>query len=227
MIVVNLLPFHLRPIKRTPIPYILSVALALVALGGCASLFLANFSKQLDVDSQIAAANAEYDSLKETVEEYNQLEQKKIALADKVAVIQEILEGRKIWSEHLHRLAELTPKNIWFSQIRLTTVSDKEIVPKIDPKTQKQVINAKTKLPETVVQTVKRPVLEVSGYIINDEQGRANLYQLLNNTSADPSFSQHFEIFSPDIVDTEFEGFMVRSFTLQYLIKSTPAGGTA
>ncbi len=227
MIIVNLLPHHLRPIKRTPVPYLLSVGILLLCLAGIAYVFL-------DVQGQVRrtrldhdARQAEMEQLADIVNQYNELKGKEVQLQTKIGVIKDILEDRIIWSEHLHKLASLTPDNIWYSRIRVTWQTFKEKSAKIDTKTGKPMLDPRTKQPQMEMKNVKRPVLEVSGYVINDEQGEAQIYPLTERTTdpaVDPEFVDQFTLLRPRVDFGEFNGFAVREFTLEYLIES---GGTA
>lgn len=219
MILVNLLPEELRPIKRTPLPHILSVALLLAAIAGSAFVFYQNFARTNALKAEIARTEQDLKSLKAIVDEYNQLGQRKNQLKDKVDTIEEILRDRKIWSQHLHRLAQLTPDNFWYSGIKETQQNFRENQIKRDEKGE-PVINKKTKEPEMEVVTVSKPILEISGYIVNDEQGRAEINQLLQATAEDPEFSANFELLRPGFNDTDFNGYKVRAFTAEYEIKT-------
>ncbi|MBI1317926.1 MAG: hypothetical protein GC168_03120 [Candidatus Hydrogenedens sp.] len=219
MIMINLLPEELRPIKRTPVPYMVAVALALGLLAGVGFMILSSMQVTSGLRADIAKNDQLLKGLQHIVDEYNELGEKKVALKDKVETIEEILRDRKIWSEHLDRLSHLTPDNFWYSRIRETTQTFRENRPKIDPKTNKPVMNEKGEL-ETVQERVVRPVLELQGYVTNDAEGRANVYELMDNTTNDPEFSKHFELFRPRIEDTQYQDFNVRGFTLEYTIEA-------
>ena len=219
MILINLLPEELRPIKRTPLPHLLSIAILVAAIVGSGLMFFQTFSKTVSLKRDIAQTEQELDSLSAIVDEYNQLGERKLELQDKVSTIEEILLDRKIWSRHLHRLAQLTPENFWYSGIKETSQTFRENVIKRDPKTGQPVMDKKGE-PEMEIATVQKPVLEISGYIINDEEGRANLNELLQATTEYPEFNANFELFRPSIEDTEFNGFNVRGFTAEFEILS-------
>lgn len=219
MILINLLPEELRPIKRTPLPYIVSGGAFIGAIAVMALMFLSGVARVSGLNSELAKNEADLNALKTVVDEYNSLNQKKVNLKDKIATIQEILSDRKIWSEHLHKLASLTPENIWYSRIRAYSVSQQVTVPKMDSETKKQAIDPNTKQPQTERKTMNVPILEVSGYVINDATGIANVAPLSEATSTDPEFSKHFDFDNVSkLEDTEFKSFAVRSFTLQYKI---------
>jgi len=219
MILINLLPEEFRPIKKTPLPYIGAVLVSIAALAAVGLLIFNAMSETGRLRSEIARNQAELDSKQKIVDRYNELAEKKIGLRDKVETIEEILQGRKIWSRHLHRLAELTPENFWYSRIRETTQTFRESVPKLDPKTGQPITNEDGTI-QMEQKRVPRPVLEVQGYVINDEDGRANVSALMEQAEDDANFSRHFELFRTNFEDTEFAGFNVRGFTLEFQIKS-------
>ena len=223
MIRVNLMPYHLRPVKRTPVPYLLSlVVLAAVVLG----IFLLFMGKQAEirgVRNELARIESELAALSDTVDEYNALSEKKLQLQERISTIKEILSDRIIWSKQLHRLAALTPDNIWYKRIRVTWQTFKEQQVKTDPKTGEAIRDPRTNEIETEVTNVRRPILEVAGYVINDEQGESKIYPLTERTTEDPDFSKMFTLLRPRVDFTEFNGFAVRGFTLEYQIN--PGGG--
>lgn len=223
MIIINLLPHELRPIKRTPIPYMLSAICLCVALAAMAWLFLIGHTRISTATATRDAKQVELNKLAEVQHEYDQLNKDKIGIRDTVNVIKEILSDRIIWSKQLHRLAELTPENIWYSRIRVTSQTIQERQIKIDPKTRKPLINKKTKEQETELKRIKVPVLEVSGYVINDANGESRIAPLTESTEKDPDFSSMFTLNRPQLEDTEFNGYAVRGFKLEYLITKSVA----
>jgi Tfp pilus assembly protein PilN len=236
MIIINLLPYHLRPIKRTPLPYFLSVGVLILAMAAAGYLFLSTHAamagaakekRQLEAEFQtptnILNDQGERITLADIVEEYNKLSVEKAKLGDRIAIIKEILTDRIIWSEQLHKLAKLTPANIWYGRIRVTLQTFKEQRIKTDPKTGQPLIDATTKQPQTEMQNVKRPVLEITGYAISDEQGERQISQLLDNTTdqqRDAEFVKRFTLMRPNLSLAEINGFVVRKFILEYLIES-------
>lgn len=220
MILINLLPEELRPIKRTPLPYLVTGGLLAGAVAVMALMFVGALATQAGLKSEFNSLEAELAKLTPIVDEYNQLQEKKVTLKDKIETIQIILSDRKIWSEHLHKLASLTPDNVWYSRIRVYPKPDKMTRQKIDPQTKKPEIDPKTNAIKTEVVNIKVPVLEVSGYVVNDETGTANVAPLSEATSNDPEFSKHFAFDNlSKLEDTEYKGFAVRSFTLQYKVQ--------
>jgi cell shape-determining protein MreC len=217
MIIINLLPQELRPIKRTPLPHLLSVLVLIAALAGMAFMFLTVTRNISNANSELAKANEELEGLRDTVEEYNALSEKKQQLENKISVIQEILSDRIIWSEQLHRLSELTPDNFWYKRIRETSKTVRVERVELDPKTGEEVKDKDGK-PKIVKENVKRPVFEISGYVINNEQGSSRINPLTYNTTQDEAFSKIFTLDSPNITDAEYNGYAVRGFALEYNI---------
>lgn len=217
-------------------PYLLSLLLVALVLAGIAALFVgkhaaiaatvkekAELEAEFKTPTNILNENGERITLEDIVGEYNKLSQRKDKLEERITIIKEILSDRIIWSEQLHKLSALTPQNIWYQRIRVTWQTFKEKRIKTDPKTNQPVIDPKTKEPQMEMQNVKRPVLEVTGYVIGDEQGERQISPLLESTTdqqKDPEFVKQFTLMRPRLEDTEFNGFSVRKFTLEYLIES-------
>lgn len=220
MILINLMPPHLRPIKRTPLPHIGSILILILAVLGMFYLLLEIRGKISDARAELESTTRAYQALEATVREFNELNAQKAALRDKISVIQEILADRIVWSEQLNRLVELTPDNIWYSGIAVTLQNFPERRPKMDPKTNQPM---KEKNSDKVIYEnvqVKRRVLEVSGYVVTDETGRSDVSPLVEASSKDLEFSRYFKLTRPRLQDTEFEGFAVRGFSMEYLIET-------
>lgn len=222
MIVVNLLPEDLRPIKRTPLPHLLSLLVLVFVIVGMGFMFIAKSREIGATNEKLAQAQSDLNDLKDVVEEYNALSDKKQKLENKITVIQEILSDRIIWSEQLHRLAALTPDNFWYKRIWVTFKSVREEHVVINEKTGKPEIDKRTKKEKVKRVTVKRPMLELSGYVINNEEGSNKINPLTFNTTEDPEFSKIFTLDRPQIIDAEYNGYAVRGFVLEYKIN---AGG--
>ncbi len=223
MIRVNLMPHHLRPVKRTPLPYLLSLVVLAGVVVGVFLLFMAKQAEIRSARNDLAGIESELASLSAVVEEYNALSEQKLQLQEKISTIKEILSDRIIWSKQLNRLAELTPDNIWYKRIRVTWQTFKEKQVKTDPKTGQELRDPRTNEVQTEIKNVRRPILEVSGYVINDEQGESKIYPLTESTTEDEEFREMFTLIRPRVDFTEFNGFAVRGFTLEYQI--TADGG--
>jgi hypothetical protein len=233
MIMINLLPHELRPIKRTPLPYIGGVALLIAALVAVAVMFLGMESKIKTVNTEINKCKAEFSkttdikgedgkpiTLEQVVDKYEQLFERKDLLELRVSIIKEILSDRIIWSEQLQRLTKLTPDNMWYRRIRVIWQDFKEQQIKKNPKTGEPELDKKTKQPMLETKTVKKPILEVSGYVIPDEKGSVETNKLFTQLDTDPEFKKQFTDGLPAFNDTTFNNFTVREFTIQFRIKS-------
>jgi hypothetical protein len=215
MIRVNLLPHQLRPIKRSPLPYLASggvavLTVALIALMGGTALMSLMAKK-----SHLNGLNAELANFGDITSQYNELEATKTMLAVKIMTIDEIVKDRIIWSEQLHHLGRLAPANFWLEGVKVETKQFRE---------QRAQFNPQTKQMEQKWITVQRPYLVVSGYVVEDMMGERDVYTLVDATVRDEPFAAMFEVESPTLSDDSFEGYAVKTFTLEYAIKRT--GGT-
>ena len=210
MITINLLPEHLRPVKRTPLPYFFGVAFLAAALVGIGFVYLQNQRDIASVVSQLEQNRQDLDDLKDIVEQSNALVAEKNELAVKLKTIQEIVLDRITWSRQLHNINRLAPPNLWFEGISVENKPFKERVPYTDTRT------GQTK--EKVVR-VDRPVLKLAGYVISVDGETPTISPLTLATEQDEEFSQRFELLTTAFADTTFENFPVRSFTLEYSIE--------
>lgn len=210
MIRVNLLPYHLRPVRRSPVPYILSALLLVAAILAMVAVFLTIQVQIASARSELAQHQDQYDQLKEVVAEYNDLIDKQEALARKIATIQEIVSERIIWSRQLFNITRLTPDNFWYSGVAELEKNFRE---------KRLVYDERTKKEEMKSVRITRRVLELEGYVIEGTDGSNDIYPLTLEMEQDVEFSSLFQLSLPKLVDTEFEGYAVRSFTLEYLIE--------
>ncbi|MBX7257483.1 MAG: hypothetical protein K1Y02_14055 [Candidatus Hydrogenedentes bacterium] len=218
MIQINLLPHHLRPIKRSALPYVLCAALFVLVVLGIGVSFVSTQAAIASIKGDLAEHKAEMEKLQPIVDESNELETLKIQLADKLMTIDEIAKERIIWSRQLWNLARLTPDNVWYSEVEVTTKAYQVPEPVLDPQTGKPKINPQTKLPETKMKTVNRPILRVSGYVVEAADGSQDVSPLTDALTTDPEFTSLFQLDSPSFQNTEFEDFPVKKFTLEFLI---------
>lgn len=208
MITVNLLPYHLRPIKRTPLPYILSILVLLVAVGSMGGLWIYQQAGIVAKRAQLEQHKKELEGLQNVVDEFKRLTQQQLDLAGKIAIIQDIVTDRIIWSRQLFNISRLTPDNVWYSSIteKERTVQETKMVP--NPHTGKE---------EPKQVPVKQRVLVLGGYVITGSDGSNDIYPLTFNMEQDQEFSNMFQLSLPKLVDTEFKGYRVRSFNLEYI----------
>lgn len=217
MITINLLPFELRPIKRTPLPYILSGAAALVVLAAIGSTWLNNQAEINAVRAELDGNLSELNSLQAVVKEYNDLSGKKAQLIEQVRAIEEIVSDRIIWSRQLYNLSRLLVENAWYKSVKVTFKSFSETQMVMNPQTQKLE-------PRTI--TVQKPVLQLVGYVLPGTEGRTAANPLLRNFENDPEFSALFQLEAPSIKDTILEGVPVREFSLEYVVGATGRAGS-
>ncbi|MBN2311968.1 MAG: hypothetical protein JXR94_23525 [Candidatus Hydrogenedentes bacterium] len=209
MIRINLLPYHLRPVKHSPIPYILSACVLVGAILYMLSVFFANATAVQRKRDQLAQHQAEFDQYKSIVEESNFLEQRKIELALKIQTIDSIVSDRIIWSRQLWNLSRLVPENMWYSDIRTETKTFRVQRSEIDPNTKK---------PVKKMVDIKRAILRVKGYVIEDDAGEKSVNPLMDAVTGDDDFASMFELQPSSFTDTEFEEVPVRSFNFEFLI---------
>jgi hypothetical protein len=215
MIRINLLPHHLRPIQRTPLPYILSMAVMIAMFAFMATWFMSVQTEYRDVNEKFRAANTSLETLGPVVQEYNGLVKEKIRLQDKVETIRPILQDRLLWSQWLHQIAKLTPENIWYKRIRTITRKVQMERPKMS-KTGQPERDQASGLPVIEKVPVDKQFLEVSGFAVEDESGQSSTAALAESTRNDEEFSRKFTMSSPRIEDTDFDGYAVRAFTFEY-----------
>ena len=209
MINVNLLPHHLRPIKRTPLPYMVSFIVVVIALAVMATTFLEKYAEIRTARNTLQEHKDRLASLKPIVDEHNQLVEQKQALAKKIETINEIVSDRIIWSRQLWNLARLIPRNFWYDGIGVEMKRFQETVTSYNPDTKED---------ETKQISVMRQLFVVGGHIIPGEKGSADLSPFLLTAEKDEEFASLFELETSSFEDAEFEGFPVRTFELEYLV---------
>jgi Tfp pilus assembly protein PilN len=213
MIQINLLPNDLRPIKRTPLPYILSVLVLMITVAVIAAL-------HLGVVAQVASQRAERDNnvrrleeLKPIVDEANELTLKKEQLAARIETINEIVMDRILWSRQLWNISRLAPENVWFSGFSTETKRVQQTVREVRPD------GTSVDRRETIQQRVFR----VSGYLVDTPEGARTIGAIINALNTDPEFSSVFELDAPTFQPAEFDGYPVRRFTIDFTIGARPA----
>ena len=213
MITVNLLPHELRPVKRTPLPHILSGAVALLALLMMSSMYVTNMRGILKAKEVLAGHQSELEALAPIVEEYNGLSEQKIALSKQVETIGALVDDRIIWSRQLYNLSRLAPKNLWYDGIK--------VVPKSFPHIE-SFYNEQTKQQEQRTVRVTKQVLTVSGYVEPGADGKASISPFTIATENDEEFSDLFQLDQSTFKDTTYDDVSVREFSFEYIV--TPEG---
>lgn len=209
MIRINLLPNHLRPIRHNPLPYVFSVLLFIVGVGAMGMLYVQK-EAEIRTDRRILERHkAELADLAPIIEESQSLVQLRAELAEKIDTIAEITRDRIIWSRQLYNISRLSPSNVWYRSI---TITDKPV------QERQQVYDARTRETRTQTVTVRKPLLRLEGYVTEADDGTQNVNRLMQAMESDPEFSRRFELEPPSFRDTEFAGYPVRSFTLEFML---------
>ncbi len=209
MISINLLPFELRPVKRTPLPYLFAIVIAGLAGLFCFKLFISDQLKKSDMRQQLTSNKADLKSHEENIKEYNALVEKKQLLATKLKTINEIASDRIIWSFHLSTLANLAPDNLWYERIEESQRTITEYYDVTDPKTGKV-----SKKPRKRII----PVLKITGSVSADDDGLQSINPFLTLLSNDKDFSSMFEIEPPKLGYKSIGDDVVRTFEIQCII---------
>jgi hypothetical protein len=209
MISINLLPEELRPIKRTPVPYLACAGLFAMAVLFCAIVFIGNAATIRGKNMELANYQTELEGLRGVVAEYNDLTVKKRQLAQQVKTINEISSDRIIWSRQLFNLGRLAPENMWYDTISVESKPFTET---------KKVYNPKTKTMDSKTVRINKPVLTVAGYVVPGKQGKASISPFTLITESDDEFSNLFRLDRSTFKDTLFDDIGVREFKLEYLI---------
>lgn len=210
MITINLLPYELRPVKRTPIPYILCTLLLVGALFACFTINIDDNQAREESETTLRKNQEELASLQPAIDDHNILAEESEILAIRLRTIKEIASNRIIWSQQLYNLTRLSAdKNMWFDKIsvqqRPYTVTEAIYDPKTEKTTQKSIRKY-------------QPILTLKGYVASGTDGRATISLFMDATDSDAEFSGLFIPESPAFADTEFDGTPVREFTLEYVI---------
>lgn len=206
MIQVNLLPQELRPVKRTPIPYIVSVLLLLATIAGILYVYQNTGAQIATHKAQAAAYETEYKKLEQVVEEHAAMVSLKRTLSLKIATIDEIVSGRIIWSKQLFNLSKVLPDNVWISEIEVDTARRSQTVMRLDPNTKKMVPKE---------EIINRKVLLVSGYVIAGEESD-DIKPLVEAVETNEEFTSMFQLVPFRFEDTDFDGFQVKKFELEF-----------
>jgi len=209
MITINLLPDELRPVKRTPLPHMITSAVFVGAILFCGMVFLSNGADIRKEKNQMDSNTVALQSLQAVVDESNALNDKKISLVDQVQTINEIASDRIIWSRQLFNLGRLAPKNLWYDTIQVDT--------RRFPVT-KTVYNAQTKVNEKKTENIDKQVLVVKGYVVPGENGKSSISPFTLLTESDEEFSGLFQFYDSSFSDTSFDTHDVREFEVEFII---------
>ncbi|MCX7703140.1 MAG: hypothetical protein N2234_03440, partial [Planctomycetota bacterium] len=119
MIRINLLPPEYRKIEKTPIGFFIAFLISVVIACLSAVAFAYLFIDVKSANKVLKGVEEEKEKLYKEVAEIEELRKKLQEYSRRQFVIMAIRSGRIYWSRKLDLLAELTPKNIWFSTMRM------------------------------------------------------------------------------------------------------------
>lgn len=210
MITVNLLPYEFRPIKRTPLPYLLSGAVLVLSLLVIGFIYMVNWANLTLATRTLNQHRTELNQLKPVVEEYNSISAKKLQLAEQVETINEIVSDRILWSRQLFNLNRLALENMWYDGIQVSLKPFSET---------RTTYNPQKKANETVTVKVDRRVLTLSGYVVAGKDGKSSVSPFTLATDSDPEFSSLFVLDKSTFKDTMFEDVGVREFQFEYIVR--------
>ena len=193
MITINLLPKHLRPVKRTPIPHILSILVLLAAIAGMVVVFGAVHARLMLTRGELDGVQKDLAGLQAVKDEYDQLMADKTKLASKIKAIEEITRDRIIWSRQLYNLNRLAPDNLWYTDIAVDTKRIEKEVPVIS-KDGKPVLDPNTNKPCMGKVKDDIPLLREAGYVMETPDGRLDTGTFARAAETDEEFSSLFQI---------------------------------
>jgi hypothetical protein len=214
MITINLLPYELRPIKRTPLPYI-GGAIAFVAV--LAMIVLTYLSARSDVNGAsvlLLTHQQEFLALEPVVTEYNTLNARKQLLDKKAKTIEEIVADRLTWSRQLFDFSRLLPDNMWYGAIEVTL--DKYTVP--------QTVTDANGVTTTIHVPRTRQIVTLDGFVRPGEDGQSTVNPLMLSFESDEKFSKMFTLNPVSYDDIIKDGLPVRTFTIPMIVN--PEGGS-
>jgi hypothetical protein len=212
MITVNLLPHEFRPIKRTPLPYLLSGAALVLSLTVVGFIYIVNVANIAVANRTLNQHRTELNQLKPVVEEYNSISEKKLQLAEQVETINQIVGDRILWSRQLFNLNRLALENMWYDGIQVALKPFSET---------RTTYNPQKKVNETVTVKVDRRVLTLSGYVVAGNDGKSSVSPFTLATDSDPEFSGLFQLDKSTFKDTMFEDVGVREFQFEYIVRDS------
>ncbi len=216
MITINLLPQELRPIKRTPVPYIISGAVLALTVLAVGAVYVQDVARIFSANSLLEQHKQERDLLQPIIDEANELADKKRELQEQVEAISEITSDRIIWSQQIYHLSRLALENLWYSKIEVAPRTTNITVNRYDPQKKKNVKERRR---------ITNHFLVVDGFVVPGESGRPDIGPFTVSAERDEEFTRTFSL-DPNIFlsDTAFEGNAVREFGLEFLVKT---GGSA
>jgi Tfp pilus assembly protein PilN len=213
MIDINLLPVELRPRPRSPLPYLMTVVLAIAVVSYCLIAFVDKWQTISDFEKRITELDEQIAEVHESAEAVKELEAGNRLLNAKQAAISTIMPDRIVWSKVIVMLAELVPEDVWLSDLAVSSKSVPIQVPNPDSQAAQK----------TVTQYVPRRKLEITGYALSlrEEEGVNHVGRFVSamENEQDPNYNPEFAaLFSnPDpqsVDDKVFEDTPVKEFKI-------------
>lgn len=185
MIDINLLPDELRPKLRSMLPYVAIASAALVVLVWIAIDYISMASRLAGISNELVMIEADLQELAPALEQVRELEAKQALLSLRKKAIEEITQGRLLWSYHLYLLADLVPEDIWINAISLGV--KRRPVPAPDTGDKKGATTA------PVMRSIR--TLKISGYALSpvQEEGVELVGRFIRALEQEsPEFSKYF-----------------------------------
>lgn len=211
MIRVNLLPMHLRPVRRSVIPYAIAILILAAGIAVMAMVYVVDQANVLRLRSEVSSLDGQLAELQDVRDRYQELLNLKNSLQSKVETIEEITRDRIVWSRQLYNISRVAPENVWFSRIETDERSFRE---------RQEVYDPQTKTTKRQEVSVSKPVLLLDGYVTKAPDGKANVNPLMRNLADDEEFARLFKQESVAFTDEFFDNrFDVRKFEFEYIIE--------
>jgi len=213
MIDINLLPEELRPRPRSPLPYLITIALAVAVILYCLVSLIGKWRTISVFDDDIARLDEQIAEVHESAEAVKKLENENQRLSDKQAAISTIMSDRIVWSKVLNMLAQLVPNDVWLSDLKEDVRSIPVQVDNPDPEAAQK----------TITKNVIIRRLQISGYALSPREERGvnlvgrfvRVMEDENDPNYIPEFAALFRNPTPQSVDDkDFEGSAVKEFEI-------------
>ena len=207
MLKINLLPEELRPRPRSVMPYVCTLALAIVVVVYCLATFVTLLARNSALQKEEVSIQARIDEVWGSVEAVEKLEIKKRQLNAKEKAIGRIMGDRIVWSKVLYDLAGLVPEDIWLRDLKEEIKIVQVKVPNPDLESAQK----------TITVPRQRRKFKVGGYALSPkaESGVQLVGELVRAMEASEEFSEQFRAPTPQRVDDdEFEGVSVKKFEI-------------
>ncbi len=217
MINVNLLPPELRPLRKSPLPYIVVAIVAAAVVIALVSMYTANQIQVASKQRKLEDLKTELQRVREAAEHVRELEAKEASIAIKDKAIKDITSDSIIWSEQLYYLARLMPEQVWLKGIDVETKSRTIMV---------DVPDAKEGEPKTKPKVIPYQSLKLTGYALShaEEIGVNYVGVFVRAIEDDAQFSSIFTSPDPRLVKhEEFGDVHVKEFEVNCQIVTTIA----